>query len=126
MKTETDDIRIWKKYKSPVIKVLKELCNKRKIRKTCREKLSNLNPARLSEMISGKTDVSSYYVSIFIDGGIMTLEHILQGRAVKDLPKRDRRIFIRLALDDETIDMIGDLEEKEISLKRVLKGIVKG
>ncbi|MBW2021046.1 MAG: hypothetical protein JRI65_13800 [Deltaproteobacteria bacterium] len=126
MKTETEDIRIWKKYKAPVVKVLKELRAKRELRKVCREKLKDMNPARLSEMISGKTDVSSYYVGMFINGGIMTLDYILQGKEIRDLAKEDRRIFIRLALDDETVDMIGDLEEKEISLKSVLKGILKG
>jgi hypothetical protein len=121
---EKTDIEIWKKYKSPVIDLLKDLRDQRLVRKTCRERLGNLKPARISEMISGVTDVSSYYVALFIKGRIMTIEQILQGKRISDLPEEDQVLFQRLMLDDEEVRLIVKAKQKGVSLKTVLKGVI--
>ena len=121
---DTTDIEIWKKYKGPVISILEDLRDQRLVRKTCRERLGNLKPARISEMISGVTDISSYYVALFVKGRIMTIEQILQGRRLEDLPKDDQTMFQRLMLDDEEIQLIVKAKAKGVSLKTVLKGVI--
>ena len=69
------------KCKDPVIKILSVLRKKRALRRTCREKLDNMNPARLTEILNGDRVLSSHYLNILLQGGVLTIDDILDGRS---------------------------------------------
>ena len=118
------DIEVWKKYKAPVIRILEDLRDQRIVRQVCRERLGDMKPARISEMISGATDISTYYVAKFIQGGIMTIEQILAGRDLSKLPEQDQMVFLRLMIDEEELVLINKIKQKGVSLKTLLKGVL--
>lgn len=97
---------ILRKYKNPVLKILQDLTDKRLMTKTCREDLDGMQSSRISEILSGERELTFYYLTRFISGGIMDIRHILQGRKISDLPKADQEVFKRLSLDQEMIDLM--------------------
>ena len=94
---------ILRKYKEPVIKELERLRDARLLRQTCMEKLNNMAPARLTEIITGERELTYYYLGRLIQGGVVDLNKILAGRKLESLPKEDRLLLTKLTLTDEFV-----------------------
>lgn len=58
---------------------------------------------RLAELRTGKRKLTLYYLAILMDGGIMTIDDILQGRKIEELKDAERDIAMRFALTQDEI-----------------------
>lgn len=116
---------ILRKYKKPVLQELDALRANRKMRSVCREKLNNMNPARLTEILNESRELTFYYLGKFINGGIVSLEQILQGKKLEDLPKEDRALLRKLATKDDDIELIWEAEKHGTDWREVLKMFIK-
>ena len=86
--------------------------------------------ARLAEMINKDTNgdykrrISPYYLAKFIEGGIMTVEEILDGRHLKDIPERSRMFFERMILSRKTINLVVEARRRGIDVDKLLETIL--
>ena len=86
--------------------------------------------ARLAEMIhkdgngNYKRRISPYYLAKFIDGGIMTVEEILDGRRLEDIPERLRMFFERMILSRKTINLVVEAQRRGIDVDTLLETIL--
>jgi len=86
--------------------------------------------ARLAEMINKddkgeyKRRISPYYLAKFIEGGIMTVEEILDGRHLGDIPERSRMFFERMILPRKTINLIVEARRRGIDVDKLLETIL--
>ena len=86
--------------------------------------------ARLAEMINKdgngeyKRRISPYYLAKFIEGGIMTVEEILDGRHLKDVPEQTRVFFERIILSRKTINLVVEAQRRGIDVDKLLETIL--
>ena len=86
--------------------------------------------ARLAEMInkdgngSYKRPISPYYLAKFIEGGFMTVEEILEGRRLEDIPERPRLFFERMILSRKTINLVVEAQRRGIDVDKLLETIL--
>lgn len=120
MPTDKETI-ILRKYKKPVIQILKDLRERRLLRETCRDALGGMNPARLTELIKGDREVTSYYLSKFLQGGIVSVKQLLQGKKLEDLPEADRVLIEKLSLDDSIVKSISEIRSMGVDVDHHLK-----
>lgn len=86
--------------------------------------------ARLAEMINKdgkgnyKRPITPYYLAKFIDGGIMTVEEILDGRRLEDIPERPRMFFERMILSRKTINLVVEAQSRGIDVDKLLETIL--
>ena len=89
------------------------------------------NVARLTEMItrdeSGafRRKVTPYYLAKFIEGGVMTVEEILDGRALDDLDEQSRLFFERMVLSRRTIRLVAEAQQRGVDVDRLLETILE-
>ena len=86
--------------------------------------------SRLTEMITKnekgeyKKRITPYYVAKFLDGGVMSVSQILQGRKLEDLPDRPRIFFERMILSRKTLRLVIETQRRGIDLDRILQEIL--
>ena len=86
--------------------------------------------ARLAEMINKdgngnyKRRISPYYLAKFIEGGFMTVEEILDGRRLEDIPERSRMFFERTILSRKTINLVVEAQRRGIDVDKMLETIL--
>ena len=86
--------------------------------------------ARLAEMINKdsngdyKRRISPYYLAKFIEGGIMTVEEILDGRHLGDIPERASMFFERMILSRKTINLVVEAQRRGIDVDTLLETIL--
>ena len=86
--------------------------------------------ARLAEMLHKDGDgnykrrISPYYLAKFIDGGIMTVEEILDGRRLEDIPERSRMFLERMILSRKTINLVVEAQRRGIDVDKLLETIL--
>jgi hypothetical protein len=86
--------------------------------------------ARLTEMITKdgngdyKRRITPYYLAKFIDGGVINVHQILNGRKLEDLPDRARIFFERMSLSRETIRLVVEAKTRGIDVDRLLETIL--
>ena len=86
--------------------------------------------ARLAEMINKdsngnyKRRISPYYLAKFIEGGIMTVEEILEGRRLEDIPERLRMFFERMILSRKTINLVVEAQRRGIDVDTLLETVL--
>ncbi|MGD8388785.1 MAG: hypothetical protein PVG49_16685 [Desulfobacteraceae bacterium] len=87
--------------------------------------------ARLTEMITRdekgvyRRKVTPYYLAKFIEGGIVTVEELLQGHNPDDLDERVRIFFERMALSRKTIRLVAEAQQRGIDVDRLMETILK-
>ena len=118
---------ILRKYKKPVINALKDLREKRLLRETCRERLGNINPARLTELIKGDRELTTYYVALLLKGGVVNLKQLLQGKKIEKLPEPERSLFEWFSLQDSpnTVRLISESKTLGIDVDKELAKLIK-
>ena len=83
--------------------------------------------SRLTEMISKnekgeyKTRITPYYLARFITGGLMTVDQILNGQKLEDLPMRSRMFFERMITPLSTLRLVIEAQRRGINLERILQ-----
>lgn len=120
------EVDILRKYKAPVIKALNNLKKQRSISKICREYLNGMNPSRITEILSGRRELTPYYLRKFTGAGIVDLEQILDGKSFANLPEDDQVLFQRLVIDDETIRLLLAVKKKGIDIMQILRFLAYG
>ena len=111
-----------------VREILREYKAKRQLSSIA--KLLGIHPARLTEMITKdgngeyKRRITPYYLAKFIDGGIMNIHQILNGRKLEDIPERARLFFERTILSRETIDLVVEAQRRGIDVDKLLETIL--
>ena len=112
------------KCKDPVIRILSVLRKRRELRRTCREKLDKMNPARLTEILNNDRELSSHYLNLLLQGGVVTIDDILDGRSNSFFTNKEIALLFRLALDDETAILIGRAQQEGVDVKSLFGSIV--
>ena len=86
--------------------------------------------ARMAEMLNKdgngdyKRRISPYYLAKFIDGGVMSVEEILDGRRLEDIPERTRMFFERMILSRKTINLVVEAQRRGIDVDKLLETIL--
>ena len=108
--------------------ILRDFRDKRQLSAIARE--LGFHQSRLTEMITKnsdgayKTRITPYYFAKFIDAGIMSVNEILQGRKLEDLPDRSRMFFERMIVSRKTLRLVIEAQRRGINLDRILKEIL--
>ena len=118
-KDKLESTLMLKKYARQVQEQLQGLAAKKEM--TAAAKEMGVQLSRLSEMASGSREITAYYVGKMIKKGIISVEHILQGRPFKDLPKEEQRFLFSLDLDPEMIDLLILAKEQDKDIKPLVK-----
>ena len=116
-------------FASKVREILGEYRSERKLSYIAKK--LGVQPARLTEMITKdgngeyKRRITPYYLAKFIDGGVMNVEQILNGRRLEDVPERVRLFFERMILSIKTIDLVVEAQRRGIDVDVLLETILK-
>lgn len=111
-KIQDDETRIIKKYASPVLAELRRLASDRLLSAICRDKLGGMKSSRLTELHSESRPLTPYYLGKLIQGEVVTIEQILQGKKISELPKEDQLLFRKLSMDDRFVELFGEYQDK--------------
>ena len=107
-----------------VREILRNYRDKRQLSAVARQ--LDFHQSRLTEMITKnengeyKKRITPYYVAKFLDGGIMSVSQILQGRKLEDLPDRPRLFFEHMILSRKTLKLVIEAQRRGIDLDRIL------
>ena len=71
-----------------------------------------------------KRRISPYYLAKFIEGGIMTVEDLLDGRRLEDIPERSRMFFERMILSRKTINLVVEAQRRGNDVDTLLKTVL--
>jgi len=108
-----------------VRKILREYRDKRQLATIAKQ--LGFHQSRLTEMITKngkgeyKTRVTPYYLARFLTGGIMSVDQILDGRKLEDLPMRPRLFFERMVVPQSTLRLVIEAHNRGINLELILK-----
>jgi hypothetical protein len=125
---DEEQLDAYEEFTPTVRQILREYRKKRKLSAIASR--LGINPARLAEMINKdghghyKRRITTYYLSKFFDGGVMTVEQVLNGRRLEDLPKRAQIFFERHILSRKTIRLVVEAQRRGIDIDKVLELIL--
>ena len=125
---DEEQLDVYEEFTPKVRQILREYRKKRKLSAIASR--LGINPARLAEMINKddngcyKRRITTYYLSKFFDGGVMTVEQVLNGRRLEDLPKRAQIFFERHILSRKTIRLVVEAQRGGIDIDKVLELIL--
>jgi len=106
----TDKPESMDEFGDEVRKVLMEFREKRMLAKIARD--IKIQPGRLTEMITRddnrewKRKITPYYITKLVDGGYMTVEQILRGRKLEELPEGHKTFFQRAMLSKKNPETV--------------------
>ena len=80
---------------------------------------------RLAELRSGRRELSFYFLSIMINGGVMSVNQILRGRKLDDLTAAEREIVLKLTADPEILELLRQAKDEGVDVKQLLKVYLK-
>ena len=80
---------------------------------------------RLAELRSGRRELSFYFLSIMINGGVMSVNQILRGRKLDDLTAAEREIVLKLTADPEILELLHQAKDEGVDVKQPLKVYLK-
>ena len=125
---DDDHINALEEFAPQIRKILIEYRVKRKLASIAKH--LGFHPARLTEMItkdgngSYKRSITPYYLTKFLDAGIMDVWQVLGDRQLEDLPERARLFFERMVLSRKTIRLVVDAQRRGIDVDSILKEIL--
>jgi len=108
--------------------ILSDYRDKRKLSSIAKK--IGIHPSRLTEMITKdsegnyKRTITPYYLAKLIDDGFVTVEQVLGGKNIKDLPDRARIYLERMSLSRETVQLILEAQYRGIDVDAILKNIL--
>ncbi|MGV7224803.1 MAG: hypothetical protein ACQ9MH_25205 [Nitrospinales bacterium] len=108
-----------------VRKILRSYRDKRQLSSIARQ--LGFHQSRLTEMISKnekgeyKTRITPYYIARFIEGGMMSVDQIMDGRNLEELPIRPRMFFERMMVSRSTLRLVIETKRRGINLERILQ-----
>ena len=111
-----------------VREILRRYRDKRQLKAAAER--AGVNATRLTEMINTDKQgnhnrtITPYYLAKFIDSGIMSVEEILDGRKLADIPERSRLFFERMILSRKTINLVVEAQHLGIDVDKLLEIIL--
>jgi len=108
-----------------VRRVLMEFREKRMLAKIARD--IKIQPGRLTEMITRddngewKRKITPYYITKLVDGGYMTVEQILRGRKLEELPEGHKTFFQRTMISKKTLELFVQAKERGIDIDGLIR-----
>ena len=105
--------------------ILREYRKKRQLAAIAKK--LGFHPSRLTEMITKNSNgqfkkrISPYYLAKFIDSEVMSVQQVLQGRNLDELPDRSRIFFERMILPKKTIKLVIEAQRRGIDIDRILR-----
>lgn len=120
-----EQMDVYEEFTPKVREILREYRKKRKLSAIAAR--LGINPARLAEMINKdrqgqyKRKITPYYLSKFFDDNIMTVEQVLDGRDLQELPKRVQIFFERHILPRKTIRLVVEAQNRGIDIDQILE-----
>jgi len=121
----TDKPESMDEFGDEVRKVLMEFREKRMLAKIARD--IKIQPGRLTEMITRddnrewKRKITPYYITKLVDGGYMTVEQILRGRKLEELPEGHKTFFQRAMLSKKTLELFAQAKERGIDVDGLIR-----
>ena len=125
---DEEQLDVYEEFTPKVRQILREYRKKRKLSAIASR--LGINPARLAEMINKdsngqyKRRITTYYLSKFFDGGVMTVEQVLDGHNLEALPNRAQIFFERHILSRKTIRLVVEAQKRGIDIDKVLELIL--
>ena len=125
---DKEQIDAMEEFSPRIREILRDFRDKRQLSTIARQ--LGFHQSRLTEMITKnsdgayKTRITPYYLAKFIDSGIMSVNQILQGRKLEDLPDRSRMFFERMIVSRQTLRLVIEAQRRGINLDRILKEIL--
>lgn len=89
-----------------------------------------VHPSRLTEMITKdsagkyKRNITPYYLAKLINAGFLTVEQLLEGKKIENLPDRAKLYLERMALSRQTIQLVLEAQHRGINVDAILKNIL--
>ena len=111
-----------------VRKILRGYRKGRKLAFICKQ--IGIHPARLTEMIAKNGDGdykrrnTPYYLAKLINGGFMTVDQVLDGRRLEEIPERARVFLERMSISRDTVLLVLEAQRRGINVDRILKEIL--
>ena len=126
-KTTVDDesAKCYHDFEPQVRKILRQYRKKRQL--SALAATVGINQTRLAEMINKnskghyKRRITPYYLSKFLDKGIMTVEELLEGRSIEEFPDRVGIFFERHILSRKTIRLVIEAQKRGIDVDSMLQ-----
>ena len=113
-----------RKYKEPVIRILKDLRDRRELSHVAKEKLDGMKTVRLTEIHTGARELTPYYLAKFAKGGIVSLDSILQGRKLEDLPREEKILLMKIFAPDEETELLWEAKNKGVNVVAYLRQLL--
>lgn len=117
---------ITQRYQNAVIKKLEALRSNRLIRKTCQEQLDDLHPSRIYDLINGKAELSPFLLWQLFQGKVISLEDLLDGQELSNLPIADQKLLGLVSLDSETVSLNQEALKRNININKLLELAIRG
>ena len=125
--TAVDDesAKCYHDFEPQVRKILRQYRKKRQL--SALAATVGINQTRLAEMINKnskgryKRRITPYYLSKFLDKGIMTVEELLEGRSIEEFPDRVGIFFERHILSRKTIHLVIEAQKRGIDVDGMLQ-----
>ena len=123
-----DQVDVLEEFAPRIRDILRGYRDKRQLASIAKQ--LGFHQSRLTEMITKnekgdyKTRITPYYIARFIEGNLMTVDQILHGRKLDDLPTRTRMFFERMMVSRSTLRLVIQAQRRGINLDRILKEIL--
>ena len=125
---DDDPIDALEEFAPKIREILREYRAKRQLSAIARQ--LGFHESRLTEMITTndngeyKKRITPHYLAKFLDGGIMTVSQLLDGRKLDELADRPRLFFERMLLSGDTLRLVIETQRRGIDLDKVLQEIL--
>lgn len=78
-----------------------------------------IQPPRLSELLYERRKVTAYYLSKFVEVGVMTIEELLAGRELSDLDPPSQMFILRQRIPEKTIRLLNEVIDSGYSINNI-------
>ena len=125
---DDESAKCYRDFEPQVRKILRRYRKKRQL--SALAATVGINQTRLAEMINKnskgqyKRRITPYYLSKFLDKGIITVEELLEGRSIEDFPDRVGIFFERHILSRKTIRLIVEAQKRGFDIDSLLQLIL--
>jgi len=91
------------------------------IARLLRESPISLTPNRISELMTGRREITWYYFMRLVRGGFVEKEQLLQGRRLDDLPEEEQVILDQLEDSPRLRKLMREARRRGIDLEALLE-----
>lgn len=116
---DTDNQLIAKKFAHQIIAHLQAMAERKELSEASR--IMGIQVSRLSEMAKGKRTISTYYLGKMLEKGIISMDHILQGKKIEDLSEEEQMLLYKLRISNDLVRLLMKAENDNKDVVQILK-----